>query len=87
MLKKLQTNSVILLLLALFLLSNCDMNFEEDIEEETHTTYTFFASRENTSLSAERLYEIGTSLTSSTLPDLMQDGVNAFKTGYYIIYS
>ncbi len=84
MLKKLQTNSVILLLFALLFLSNCDMNFEEDIEEETHTTYTFFASRENTSLSAERLYEIGTSLTSSTLPDLMQDGVNAFKKGYYI---
>ena len=66
----------------LFCLTALSCSFENDIEEETHTTYTFFASQESGAVSREKEYEIGSSLNS--LPDFLQDGINIFKTGYYI---
>ena len=80
-----QTNTIKWLFTAictLFCLITLSCSLEEDIEEETLTTYTFFATQEENSTFYEKKYEIGSSLNS--FPDFLEDGTNIFKAGYYI---
>ena len=71
-----------MLLFVFLLLVACDFSFDENLDEEIHTPYTFFAYQDESSANESVSYEVGQSV--STLPDFQsEDGVNRLKAGYY----
>ena len=73
---------LVMLLFVFLLLFACDFGFDENLDDEIHTPYTFFAYQDETSANESVSYEVGQSV--STLPDFQSDdGVNRLKAGYY----
>ncbi len=73
---------LMMLLFVFLLLIACDFGFDENLDDEIHTPYTFFAYQDESSANESVSYEVGQSI--STLPDFQsEDGVNRLKAGYY----
>lgn len=77
---------ILSLIFALFLTS-CDFDFEDDVQEEISTEYTFFAYNPDSTANPANgsiTYEIGTQLSAASMPSFLEGGVNTLKPGYLI---
>ena len=77
----------ILSLIFTLFLTSCDFDFEDDVQEEISTEYTFFAYNPDSTANPANgsiTYEIGTQLSAASMPSFLEGGVNTLKPGYLI---